>query len=77
MPVPRTPTTWKRLVKNRAFLAELLANPEATLRKYNLKMDEKSMIHLGELTDSLVAHMSRTLVQPGDTALLDCSNACL
>ncbi len=72
-----TPVTWGRLIKNRAFIGELIASPEATLRKYNLKMDNDAMLRLGDEVDRILDRASVGLDAGGNAALLHCSNACL
>ena len=72
----QVPKAWARLVKNRAFVAELVANPENALRKYNIRMDEDRLLRMGEIVDKLFDHASKTLAEPSP-ALLHCSQACL
>jgi hypothetical protein len=66
---------WRRLAKNRSFVGEFIANPEATLVRYDVKVTESDFLALCEMADKLFAHASATL-QSEDTRLLTCGNVC-
>ena len=67
---------WRRLAKNRAFVGEFIGNPEETLVRYDMKVNESDFLALAGMADMLFLHASEFLQSELNTKLLECANAC-
>lgn len=77
MAITKSPgESWERLINNRSFVGEFIANPEATLAKYHLSMKENDFLALARISDKLFEHASETFHNE-KTRLLDCPNNCV